>query len=863
MSLPRWAAWILRRTVAADIEAEALADFEELFRERVERLGRARALGWLAANVAGFGLRVRWADWRDGRPGRRARLDLASDLRAATRGLARRPGMVTLAVLTLGIGIGATTAVFSAVRGVLLRPLPFNDADRLVAGRAVLGGSEQRVFSAPDFLDLERESTTLSGIATYSLQSATFSDDGRPTRVPLMKVSAGFLPLVGAPLLRGRLLTPEDDRAGAPKVVVVAEAFWTTRLGRADDVIGRTVALGEVPHTVVGVVGAGFDFFRTGAADPVAGWVPNAFPPWRLRVRNAFSYELVARLAEGIDPARASAETAAVLGRVHPELTASWIPLEEHLIGTARRPLSLVMGAVALLFGLTLANVVGLLHARLDERAEELAARSALGASRGRLALLLGLDAGIVTGLAGLVGLGVAALALRGIVAAGRLPRPVDVQIDTAALLWVLAVSGGSALLLSLAPLGRLGRTPLLERSREREPRRRDRARRAMATLQCALGFVVLVGAGLLGRALATLERADLGFDPRDAIAFRVSLPDRYDAEAKITGFFHSLVESLAREPGTIAAGAIDLLPFGGHGDVSGRVQRDDMASDEWIEGVSYRVVTPGFFGAIGAELLRGRDLAWTDRSGTEPVAVIGRLLAVQLFGQTDPVGRSVRIGGGDPLRIVGVVGDLRGEHPGRPAGPVLYRAHAQREDESVMSVVVRRPGGGRAAAALAERRLAELDPTLPADELAPMAGLVGDALVETRFLATVFAVFSGLALLVAIAGIYGVMASFVSSRTREIGIRVALGAEPRSLFRQVLGRGALIAAAGILAGVVPALVGARAIAGALYGASPYDPAVGLAAGVLIGLVAIAATAVPGRRAARVDPAATLRRDRV
>ncbi len=819
---------------------------------------------------------------------RREGLDaLGRDLRVAVRGLRRAPGFLAVAVLCLALGIGANTAVFSVVNAVLLRPLPYPDPGRLVdLGVRVPAGDHRAAFPTADVRGFERRARSFAAVGAYAprpegVALPPTARGGAARRVPATAVTAGLFRTLGVAPLLGRGPRPDEDRPGAGRVVVLSHRFWRDHLGGSPAALGRALDVDGVPHTVVGVMPPGFAL-PARPDDRLWPVLQLAEPGCRC----PFWLTTVARLAPGVSLERARAEfpaLAASLVAQYPEAGRDWAyvadDLKARVVGDARATVLILYGAVALVLVLTAANVASLFLARAAGRGPELAVRAALGAGRARLARQLVTESVAVAALGGAVGLGLAAAAARVLRAAapGDLPRLAEVRVDPTVLLVTLGTALVTGVLTGLAPAlqaphGALT-VQLREGGRGATGAGRRRTRAALVVAEFAVALAVLVGAGLTVRSLLRLQRVDVGVTAATAAGVavaRLAPPEaRYPEPARVAAFHEEVLGRVAAVPGVGAAAVSARVPASGGG-VSDHLtaEGDEDAAGAQRPLAELQVVSPGYFGTLDLPVRRGRAFTDADREGAPLVAVINETLARQFFSGRDPLGRWVRTGGdGNPrLRVVGVVPDVRHEGLGAPPAPTVYTPLRQNVSRTMYLVVRTKGGAGRAPAgdplALApalRRAVAATDPGVPLDDVRSLEQLVYASAARPRLRAGLLGAFGGLAVVLAGAGIYGLMAYTVRQRRRELGVRLALGAPRGALVRLVVGDGMRLAGAGVALGLVVAFALARLLAGVLYEVSPADPVTFGVTALALAAAGLAACAVPAWRASRTDATTALR----
>ena len=799
---------------------------------------------------------------------------LVQDIRFALRSLLRRPGFALVAILTLALGVGATTGVFSVIHGVLLQPLPYPEPTRLFMVWASDGdGPPARGYLSQPDIESARAMKTLVGLEGVSPGGFTLTGVDHPERVEATRVTGGLLSVFGLAPALGRDLRHEENQVGAPRVVVVSHDFWQSHLGGRPDVVGSTLELSEAAYEIVGVTPSGFDF-------PAGTQV---WTPYRLNPdgcgRGCHTYQgAVGRLAPGTTPVQADEELAALSTSLSTDFPDSnfgeilrFERLIDYTVGDVRMGLWIVLGAVALVLLIVCANVANLLLVRASTRGGEVAVRSALGASRGRLVAQVLTESVVLAGVGGLLGvlLAYGLVAALGRMANDAIPRLDQVGLDGT----VLAFAGGLtlvvALLFGLSPALRLAGGSisghLSAAGRSGDSRREGRARSWLLATEVALSLALLAGAGLLTRSLGRLYGVDKGFDGRDVSRFTVSLPGgRYDSLPAITTFFDDLEVRLGALPGVEAVGSAYGAPMT-RGNINGEVLVEGRPTPERGEETYSAIhsVTPGYFDAMGLRLLRGRALAAADRLDTQPVAVVNETFVRENFPGEDVMGRRVYItaafGYGQPTwTVVGVVHDVRRSLARAPEA-AIYVPLAQFGPGFATVHIKSRPGMGGSALASARRELAALDPNVvPTDVQTLQQALRADT-APTRFYLMLVGVFAGLAVLLAGVGLYGVVAYLVSRRTREIGVRIALGARRAEITGLVFRQAALPTLAGVLVGLGVALEGGRVMKSLLFQVEPTDPAVFGGVTALILAVCALAVLMPARKATRVDPVSALR----
>jgi putative ABC transport system permease protein len=779
--------------------------------------------------------------------------------------LVRNPGFTVAAVLTIALGIGANTAVFTLVDTALLRPLPFPESDRLAVLWENHGGQgkEREKVSASNYLDWRRESRAFSELTAWIVWGLALTGSGEPEELTVVRASPNVFSLAGVAPALGRGFTPDEETSGRDNVVVLSHAFWTGRFGADPAVLGRTLILDGKPHQIIGVMPASFRFPNEAG---VTMWLPLGFTESELLTRNERVFNVIGRLAPGADLAGARAELATITQRLsaaHPETNRGWgatvLSAAEVAGAGSRRPLMLLLGAVGFVLLIACANVGHLFLVRAIDREREMALRVALGAKPGRLVRMLLLESALVVFLGAALGLAVASWSL-------PLVRALDPSLVPG---WHDPAVDGRVLAFCVALLVSVtlacGLMPALRASFRAPAARRDSGglRRGVIIAEVALSVVLLAGAGLLFRSLERLQSVDPGFDPEHVLAATIFLSgDKYNEDALQSAFFATLVENLRRLPGVEAAGAVTTLPMNPVGidydlPFSADAQKPDPSAER--QEVDFRVVEGDYFRALGIPLLRGRTMDGRDRADAGRVAVVNESLARRYFGAADPVGRRVWVGGGlNQVTIVGLVADIRHRGLAARPRPELYVPSAQ-YPHGGMTVVVRGTSDPATLTRALKEQVFALHPDQPITSLVTLPDLVSRSVAPRRVQLLLLGGFAALALVLAAVGVYGVVAYAVGRRTREIGIRIALGATESVVRRTVLVPGLGLAAIGVVLGSLGAWYVGRLLAGELYEVSPHDPRALITAAVVLLGVTWLACEIPARRATRTDPVNVLR----
>jgi putative ABC transport system permease protein len=791
---------------------------------------------------------------------------LVTDVHFALRALRHNPGFTAAVVSVLGLGIGASVAVFRVVDAVLLSDLPYPHAERLVRIVERNSPTNQWALSTVDYQAIRDQQRSFDAFGVVQRADAGLSGAGSPERVEVGRVTAGFFAALGVRPERGRLVEARDEVAGAPAVVVVSHRFAERSLGGAAAAVGRAVTIDGVSHTVIGVLRTGVNEL---AGVPATAWPAlQPRPPTR---RGPFWLRGVARLRAGLTALDAQRDLAGISRRLLP-LYADWhdstavlapVGLREAIVGRADRPVRLFAVAVTLVLLVAIANVAMLLLVRATARQHELAVRSALGASRRRLGTLVAIECALLTALAGLAGLGVAALGLNlvGFVAP-NLPRLAEVALDARVVALVAIATVLSGVLVGIAPVASVGAAASArpEGQRAGVSRHTNRMRGALVVAEFALALPLLLGAGLLLNSFLQLERVDPGFDPSGAVSVGLSLPTaRYRDGAAVQAFWRQVEARAGEAPGVAAVGLTSALPPDNGGDVTNFDLVDHPVPSGAAEPVSpWMAVTPGLFPALGVRLLGGRSFTAADSGNAPPVVVVSRAWAQHFFPRESAVGRQLVEGGCydcPRTTIVGVVGDVK--YLGiAGAGEAVYGPLTQSNARTV-HVVVRTAAAPPAAFRALREAVRGLDPELPVVETTLQARLE-TSLADPRRWTAILSAFAAAAALLAAVGIFGLMSFVVRQRRREMGVRLALGAEPVSLTLLVLRRGMRYALLGTAIGLGLSVLEGRWLGSLLFGVGAMDPVTVAAAALLLLGIALAACSVPGLRAARVSPVEVL-----
>ncbi|MGH9411993.1 MAG: ABC transporter permease [Vicinamibacterales bacterium] len=794
---------------------------------------------------------------------------LLRDTRYAVRQLIKAPAFTIVAVATLALGIGATTAIFSVVNGVLLQPLPYPQSDRLVRVNEIV--PQYGLFSvAPaNFFDWRAQNHVFERIVAFTPTDATLLRTEGPELVHGMLASWDLFQMLDAAPALGSSFTADEDKPGGNNVVVINDAMWRQEFGTDRTIIGRAINLNGTPVTVIGVMPPGF-YFPT---RNVEFWRPIAINPVNA-TRGAHYLGVLARMKPGVTVPGADADMKGIaerLAREYPDQNAgastSVVLMQDQIVGAIRPALLTLFAAVGLVVLIACANVANLLLVRAAVREKEIAIRAALGANRRRLFAQVVSESLVLAIAGGAIGIGIAYLGLPLILklSAGSIPRAADVTIDRHVLLFAAAASIATGLLFSLAPAWQSTRAGigavLKEGGRSSTGVGSRWIRSGLLVVEVALSIVLLTGAALLLRSFDRLTTVAPGFDPDRVLAFRVSLPQKqYTDDQHVIAFYDALIGTLEAQPGVRSAGLVQTLPMQGDYVLSFNIRGHAPLLPSQSPSASYRAVSPDYFAVLGVPLLKGRAFAQSDRTANQPVAVVDQAFADQYFPNQDPIGQGLHIGNGNKsfFDVVGVVGNVHYYGLDATSAPTMYVPIAQDTFSGPIWVVERTNGDPASLAAPARQAVRDVDPLMPTYSMTPLAQIVSDSVAPQRFSVLLLATFAGIALFLAAVGLYGVVSYSVQQRTREIGLRMALGAAPRDVLTMIVGGAMKLALAGVILGLAGAAVFSRLAATLLFEVTPSDPVSYAATSAVLFAIAILACYAPARRAMRVDPIAAL-----
>ena len=797
-----------------------------------------------------------------------------TDLRHAVRLFFNAPGFTLLVVVVLAVGIGATTSIFSIVNGVLLRRLPFPDADRLIAIQSVTQADEDGSASVPDITDFQG-ARAVQDVVGYTGGTAILTGRGEAATLLTSFVTGDLMATLRAPLLRGRPFTAADIRPGAAPAAIISERLWTDRFGRDPSVVGGSATIEGQPFTIVGIAPDAFEFPIQ--AKRVEIWLPITATQIGAQLaaqRGAHFMHTIARLRPEASVGQAAAELGAIADRLGREYaksnaarTVRVLPLQERIVGRHRTALTVLFASVAGVLLIACANVANLLLARGVSRRREIAIRTALGAGRARIVNQLLIESLFIAMIAGGAGVLMAEWGVAAIVAASPLdiPRLQAVRVDWSVLSFAALLSMATGVGFGVIPALQVSRSDAgetLKGTTGSDPHG-ARIREVLVAAEVALSILLLAGAGLLARTLINLEHVDVGFVADRTLAMEISLPDtRYPtADARIA-FYRRAIDGLRAVPGVRSAAASSTLPLTGNDmgigfRIEGRPVRDDDHTN-----AAYHAVSSDYFSTMGIRIIRGRGFTDRDGENAPPVLVISEAMARRYWPGEDPIGKRVTIGynGTGPRDVIGVVADVKEAALSEPARPEMYAAFPQ-TPWPFFTAVVRSDGDPAPLAAALRAAVARLDPEQPPGDVQALTYYVREAASQPRFTAALAGTFAVLATVLAGLGIYGVLAYGVAQRRREIGIRMALGARAADVRSLVVGQALLLGGIGIAVGVAGALVLTRVLASLLFGVGASDPLTFAVVCVVLLIVVAAAAWLPARRATRVDPLVALRAD--
>jgi putative ABC transport system permease protein len=798
---------------------------------------------------------------------------MLNDFRYALRQLIKAPSFTFVAILTLALGIGACTAIFSVVNTVLLRPLDYPDPSRLVIIRETqLPKFPEFSVSPPNFIDWQKQAKSYEHLAAAAGASLNLTGEGEPQRLIGVKVTAHYFDVYGVKPILGRMLLPEEDAVGKNHVVVLSYGFWQRVFGGARDVVGRSVQLNGEPYQIAGVAPYGF-----GIANKVDVWTPMAFKPDETAndARGGHYISVYGRLKPGVTFQQAKAEMeviAAQLAVQYPDQQKGWgifmMPMQDYQVRDVKPVLYTLLGAVGCVLLIACANLANLLLARATARHREISIRAALGAGRGRLIRQLLTESIVLAICGGAAGVFLAWCGLNALLALAptNLPRSGEIQLDFGILLFALGLSIVTGLLFGIAPAWLAARADVNEALKQgtrgsTEGGARGRLRGALVVIEVTLALVLLGGAGLLARSFMQLAHVDPGFIPENATMLRLSLPGKkYAQPEQQNAFANSLLERVKDLPGVQAVGITHSMPLVGDYVLGFNIEGRPPVAPENEPSTNYYSITPDYFRAMGIRLIRGRVFTSQDDAKAPRVAIINETMARQYFPNEDPIGKRINITIAPQAwrEIVGIVADIKQYGVDQPTSAQSYEPFAQVPFSS-LNVVIRTKGSPAAMLGALRPTVYAVDKDQPIGAIRPLEEIVADSISRQRFAMTLLTVFSTVALVIAAVGIYGVMAYNVVQRTGEFGIRMALGAQQRDVLRLVLTQGGKLIGMGLAIGLLATLGVSRAMGSMLFNTSAYDPLTLTSITLLLGAVALIACFFPANRATKVNPIEALR----
>jgi len=889
--LYRLRALFRRRKVEAELADELRFHFEQQV-EKYVKAGLNREEATRQARLLFGGLDQVTEDCRDARGVRFLEI-LAQDVRYGVRKLRKHHGFTVVAALTLAIGIGASTAVFSVVNAVLLKPLPYSTPDRIVMlwWRAPISSTQyddvQWPWGPKDFTEFSSETKTIQCLGAFKSDFFNLVGSGAPERLDGLRESAGFFSALGVAPALGRAFTTEEDQPGREYEVILSDQLWRDRFGGEERILGQAIILNGQPYTVVGVMPRGFTFPQAEEMPTILSfpariqlWVPLAIPPGAPRGPQELA--VVGRLNPGFTMPQAEAELRVYGSRVEKEFPPAkgWynprvVSLTRQVVGDTRLPLLLVFGAVGVLFLIASSNVASLILTRSLGRRSEFTLRAALGAGRRRLKCQLITESLLLTAVGGLAGILFAEMSLYLVKIFGpsNIPRLREVGLEPRVFMFAIGITVMTGILFGLMPPIGTSRENLVESLKEGGLRSAGsathaRMRNALLVTQIALALVLVISLALLVKTFYHLLAADAGFNSTRVLTFQLSLPSsRYADTEHMAEVYEKTLRALRSLPAAQSVGLVSEVPMGGSTDSTEiRVPDHPTTDNKERPYANYSFASPGYFSAIGTPLLRGRDFAETDVRGSIPVTIINNAMALKYWPGRDPIGRQLGVKTARfPTRtIIGIVPDIKHNSLRDDPDPEMYVPYTQNEIKTwpsmqTMQVALRTKTDPVSLTGSVREALRSVDPELPVAKVTTLTALVDDSMAQPRFSLLLLSSFGGLAQILAIIGMYGVVSYSVQQRTQEIGIRMALGATRRDVLKMVLGMGARLAALGIVIGLGIAWMVTRAIARFLYGIQPTDPVTFATVSALLLGVAMIACYLASRRATRIDPLVALR----
>lgn len=808
---------------------------------------------------------------------------LAQDIRYGVRMLAKHKAFTGIAVLTLALGIGANTAIFSVVNELLLRPLPFRDADRIVMLWEVTPeGRHQNTTSRANFRAWRAQSTSYENIAAFTDQRFNLTSDGEPEELSVQFATPELFQVLGVDPLLGRTFLPDDGEPGKPPIAVLSYGLWQRRFGGQASIIGQPITLSGIKFTVTGVMPANFQFHikqRSGTGRPAELWTILPMPTGGTANERGRFLSAVGRLKAGVPADQAAAELRTIAARLSDEApqfnknySAEVLPLREQFFGNVRRPLWLMLGAVGFVLLIACANVANLLLSLATSREKEIAVRAALGARRSRIVRQLLTESLLLALLGSALGLGFAWLGIKALmlIAPKDLVSFQSVSLNVTVLLWTLGVSILTGIIFGLAPALHISRLNLNDslkdggKSESGQASGSRKLRSALVVSEIALAVVLLASAGLLIRSFIRLQQVDRGFNTDNVLTMVVRLPDaKYRDDPQVVAFFNQALEKIRQLPSVRSAGMVNFLPlYGGLGSNTGfKILGQPEPPPGQGPSTDVRVVDSEYFPAMGIPLLRGRNFTNVELREPRQKILINEALARTYFASEDPIGQRLDVAMFEkptPAEIIGVVGNVRYDSLVDESPPAVYFPHPDLA-YSFMTLVVRTDGEPAAIAPAIQREIRTLDPNQPVSDVRTMNQVMSEWVGRSRFNTLLLGLFAGLATLLSTVGIFGVMNYSVALRTRELGLRLAVGAQPRQVLLLVLKQGLVLTIAGVVLGLAAAFALTRLLSGLLFGVGAVDATTFATISLLLIVVSLLACYLPARRAMRIDPLTALR----
>jgi putative ABC transport system permease protein len=807
---------------------------------------------------------------------------LLQDIRYGLRMLAKHKAFTSIAVVTLALGIGANTAIFSVVNELLLRPLHYRDAERIVTVWEVTPeGRHQNSTSRANYRSWRDQNKSFQYMAAFSDQRLNLTGTGDPEELSVQFVTPDFFKILGVDPLLGRTFLPEDDKAEQSPVAVLGYGLWQRRFGGQASLVGEPITLNGLKYTVIGVMPQGFQFHikqRSGTGRPAELWTLLPMPVGPGANERGRFLGTVTRLKDGVSVEQAAAELRMIHARLSDEApefnknySAEALPLREQLFGNVRRPLWLMLGAVGFVLLIACANVANLLLSLATSREKEIAVRAALGARRTRIVRQLLTESLLLAAIGSMLGLGFAWLGIKALVAIS--PRDLmslqTVGLNLTVLAWTLGVSILTGIIFGLAPALHISRLNLNDslkeggKSESGQASGNRRLRNALVVSEIALAVVLLASAGLLIRSFLRLQQVDRGFNTDNVLTMVIRLPDSYREDPPVINFFAQALERVRRLPTVRSAGMINYLPlYGGLGSSTGfKILGRPEPPPGQGPSTDVRVVDSGYFTTLGIPLLRGRNFSDAEQREPKHVLLINEALARQYFSDQDPIGQRLDVLMFDqptPAEIIGVVGNVRYDSLVDEAPPAVYFPHPDLT-YSLMTLVIRTDGEPTAIFPAVQSEIRSLDPNQPISDVRTMNQVMSEWVSRSRFNTLLLGLFAGLATLLSAVGIFGVMNYSVALRTRELGLRLAVGAQPRQVLLLVLKQGLTLTIVGVVLGLAAAFALTRLLSGLLFGVGTFDATTFATISLLLIVVSLLACYLPARRAMRIDPLSALR----